>query len=181
MLGHSPLAGAPIGGSLREIIATFDVATRTDGFSIVQTVSFFERALIERLHKFPDDIRVIDRRKFEELIAELWHGLGYEVELTKQTRDGGKDVIAIKQSLVRTRYIIECKRPNPGNPVRLSTVKELRATKSDDPASKAILVTTTHFTKDAKAFEERHPWDLELHDFDSVYAWIAMYLKTASQ
>jgi HJR/Mrr/RecB family endonuclease len=40
----------------------------------------------------------LNRRLFEEFVAELFHEFGYEVELTKRTRDGGRDVIAIREA-----------------------------------------------------------------------------------
>ncbi len=34
----------------------------------------------------------LDPRQFEEVNAEIWRRFGYDVELTKRTRDGGCDV-----------------------------------------------------------------------------------------
>ena len=35
------------------------------------------------------DVLALDPREFEELIRDIWMKFGYEVELTKRTRDGG--------------------------------------------------------------------------------------------
>ena len=155
---------------------TFDIESTASGESLVKVASYVDRALIARLHKYPDDLRTIDRRKFEELVAELFVGFGYEVELTQRTRDGGKDIIAIRKAEVDTRFLIECKRPDPGTPVRVSAVRELFGVKTDDGASKAILATTSYFTPDAKLFFEKHRWELEPRDFDALQLWIAKYL-----
>jgi HJR/Mrr/RecB family endonuclease len=101
------------------------------------------------------------------------------VELTKRTHDGGQDVIAIRRKEVNVKFVIECRRPEPGRPVRVSAVRELLGVKTDSQASKAILATTTYFTSNASAFFERHHWELEPRDFDDVRAWIAEYLKCA--
>ncbi len=119
----------------------------------------------------------MDRRKFEELVAELFVGFGYEVELTKRTRDGGKDIVAIKRREVEVRFLIECKRPDISNKVSVGAVRELHGAKSDDPASKAILATTGYFTRDAVLYFERHRWELEPKDFNSIQDWIAQYLS----
>lgn len=156
--------------------ASFDLRDDQGSESIIQIASFFDRALIEKLKQFPDDLRIIDRRKFEELIAELFRGFGYEVELTKRTRDGGKDIIAIKRAEVETRYLIECKRPEPGNHIGVRTVRELYGVKVDDNATKAILATTTYFSPEAKEFSEKHRWELELKDYHAIQEWIASYL-----
>jgi restriction system protein len=118
----------------------------------------------------------MNRRRFEHLVAELFNGFGYEVELTKQTRDGGKDIIAVKRAELDLRFLIECKRPDPGDPIGVSTVRELYGVKVDDGATKAILATTTHFTPDAVVFSERNKWELELKDYDAIKEWITKYL-----
>jgi hypothetical protein len=145
--------------------------------SIVPVVCFVEQGLIEQLHKNPDALKVIKRRRFEEIVAELWDGFGYEVELTKQTRDGGIDVIAIKRREVDVRFLIQCKRPDPQNPVHLDAVRELHSVKTSEHATKGILATTTRLTRDAKNFVERFPWELELRDFEAIKEWVAQYLR----
>ena len=145
--------------------------------SVVPVASFFEQRLIEQLHKNPDALKVINRRRFEELVAELWDGFGYEVELTKQTRDHGIDVIAIKRREVDVRFLIQCKRPDPQHPVGVGAVRELHSVKTSEHATKGILATTTRFTPDAKSFVERFPWELELKDFEDITEWIAHYLR----
>ena len=62
------------------------LATDMHGFGVTR---------IEQLARRGHDLRKLKPREFEQLIAELWHGFGYDVDLTKQTRDGGKDIIAI--------------------------------------------------------------------------------------
>lgn len=175
-LGASPLGTTPLGTSVPLFRAEFDVEAQVEGQSAIQIASFVDRALIEQLRKYPDDLRTINRRLFEELVAELFVSFGYEVELTKRTRDGGKDIIAIKRKEVETRFLIECKRPDPGKAIGISFVRELYGVKVDDGATKAILATTTYFSPDAKLFFEKHRWELEPRDFDAVQAWIADYL-----
>lgn len=145
--------------------------------SIVVVSEEAGRALVARLAKDPEDLRTIDRRKFEEVVAEIWRGFGYDVELTKQTRDGGRDVIAIKQREASVKFLIECKRPDPGNPVGLAVVQRLYGVKHDEQASKGIIVTTTRLTKPAQLFLDKHPWELEGHDFNGLKTWLENYAK----
>lgn len=42
----------------------------------------------------PNRLYGLSPREFEEVIAELFQRWGYAVELTPQTRDGGRDVLA---------------------------------------------------------------------------------------
>ena len=181
MLGFGPIGSAPIGALPDDFSARFELEPRGQEEPIIEIASFFDRALVKRLHEFPDDLRVIDRRRFEQLVAELFSGFGYEVELTQRTRDGGKDIIAIKRREVDVKFLIECKRPDPGNPIGVGIVRELYGVKVDDGATKSILATTTYFTSGAKAFSEKHRWELELRDFDAIKGWIAEYLHAKAR
>lgn len=178
-LGLSPLGLTPLGLS-HEFKHEFNLSDRPNQGNVIQTASFVELALIRELHQHPELLKTINRRKFEELVAELFDGFGYEVELTQKTRDGGKDIIAIKRREVAVKYLIECKRPDPGNPVSVSTVRALHGVRDDERATKAILVTTTHFSKDAEAFAARHEWQLELKEYQAIKSWLADYLTLRS-
>ena len=145
--------------------------------AIVETASFVDAALIDRLRRYPDELRTIDRRVFEELIAELFQGVGYDVELTSKTKDGGIDVIAIKNDRFRTKFLIQCKRQEPGNAVDIDVVRNLRGVfrSGGNMASKAIIATTTRLTRDAKRFVAENEWDLEAKEYDDIHAWIREY------
>jgi hypothetical protein len=181
--GASPYGSAPYGSEPLglDFHATFNVDRVDTAPSIIEVASFVDRDLIEQLRKYPDNLRTIDRRLFEELVAELFCGFGYEVELTKRTRDGGKDIVAIRRREVETRFLIECKRPDPGNAISVSTVRELYGVKVDEGASKAILATTTYFSADAKQFFEKHRWELEPRDYHAVHDWISEYLSSSER
>lgn len=174
-LGRS--ASALIGFGLGTSFASFNVEEAPAGVSIITVSNFVERKLIEHFLKYPADLRNIDRRQFEELVAELFSGFGYDVELTKRTRDGGKDIIAVKNDVVAIKYLIECKRPDIGNHVGIRAVRELFGVKQDEGATKAILATTTYFSPDAILLSERHKWELELKAFDDLMVWIQTYLN----
>lgn len=95
------------------------------------------------------------------------------MELTKQTRDGGKDIIAVSSRLdIPVKYIVECKRYIYERKVSIEYVQRLLGVKVSESANKAILVTTSQFTRDAIAFANRHLWDLALKDFSDLSSWI---------
>ena len=177
MLGFGPIGSAPISALPDDFSVAFNLDGQESGRSIIHITSLVDRALIQRLHQYPDDLRFMDRRKYEEVIAEIFLGFGYEVELTQRTRDGGKDIVAIKHVITPVKFLIECKRPDPGNPTNVSAVRELYGVKCDDRATKAILASTTYFTPDAKKFSSEHLWELELRDFEGLRDWIAEYVK----
>lgn len=40
-------------------------------------------------------MREISPREFEEVVSEIFRSKGFEVDLTKRTANGGKDIIAV--------------------------------------------------------------------------------------
>lgn len=175
--GSHSFGAASFGGAPEDFEAAFEVAQIIGGQTIIEVSSLVGETLIQYWHRQPEALRLIDRRKFEELVAELFAGFGYDVELTQQTRDGGKDIVALKRREVDVKFIIECKRPNPGKAVGVSAVRELHSVKMTEGATKAILATTTYFSPDAKLLFEKHRWELEPRDFGAIREWIADYLR----
>jgi HJR/Mrr/RecB family endonuclease len=173
-LGSSSLGSGTLGGGGSWHVRV-DLAPPPNATAILSIVSFVDQRLIAELYHNPEKLKTIDRREFEKVIAELFHGFGYDVELTKRTRDGGKDIVAISRREFESRYLIECKRPDPGSPVSVSTVRELYGVKEDDRATKGIIVTTTSLTKDAREFIQKHRWELEGKEYDDIVEWLRRY------
>ena len=180
-LGFGAISESPISALPDTFVAEMPPLAPEQRESLIQVVSFLDSRLIDHYRANPNELRLMDRRQFEELVAELFSGFGYTVELTKRTRDGGKDIIAVRRGEVDVRYLIECKRPDPKNSIGVSTVRELLGVKVDDGTMKAILATTGYFTKDARDFVEKHRWELEARDFDAIKDWLARYALIKGQ
>ncbi|PFU64047.1 hypothetical protein COK90_08820 [Priestia megaterium] len=132
--------------------------------------------LIKYLAKKPQIMRDMDPRKFEELVAELFSNKGYEVTLTQRTRDGGKDLYAIKKDIVGTTlYVVETKRYSQTNKVGVDLVRGLYGVKSAERANVGVLVTTSSFTKDAIKFASPLKYELSLRDYNDLKKWLADY------
>lgn len=140
------------------------------------------RELLNKISSAPSLLRSIpttDFRIFEQLVAEIFRGFGYEVVLTKRTRDGGKDVVALRRQTGKEfeKLLIECK--HWSNPVRVEVVRNLigvAVTEHDLPTG-VILATTNRFTPDAQELQI-HPSiaiELELKDYNEVLNWIGDY------
>jgi len=139
--------------------------------SIVTVCTDFMKTL-DSVVRNPEDLLALNPRQFEELVAGIWQKFGYEVELTARTRDQGRDVIAIRRTEASLRFLIECKRYSPENKVGIGIVRSLYGVVRDENATKGILATTSTFTRDAKQFIDRHIWELEGSDFESIIQWV---------
>ncbi|MFY9261300.1 MAG: restriction endonuclease [Gallionella sp.] len=141
--------------------------------------------LIALIQKDSSYIHRISPREFEEIIAEIFRQQGFEVELTKRTRDGGKDVIAVHRNAmgIDTRYFIECKRYAPSNKVGVAIVRALYGVHSGlSGANKSIIATTSTFTSEAIRYANeglRSKWEMDLKDIRDVLGWISNYKPKA--
>jgi hypothetical protein len=143
---------------------------------IVTTYQTVNDELIEYLARHPEMLRGLDPRRFEELIAELFARQGFDVTLTPRTRDGGKDVYAIKNDEVgKSLYLIECKRYAATNKVGVETVRALYGVATAENATKGIIATTSSFTKGAIDFATPLEYKLSLRDFDALKQWLCEF------
>jgi restriction endonuclease Mrr len=129
--------------------------------------------LIYRIRKTPTDLYRISPREFEILIAGILDDMGWEVELTQQSRDGGKDILAyMKTELGLFLCLVEAKKYRPDRPVGIEIVRQLYGTFCDEQANSAMLVTTSRFTRDAHEFQEKHKYQLQLREYAHVVDWL---------
>jgi DNA polymerase III delta prime subunit len=143
----------------------------------IEVVRFVDQELIQRLAKQPGDLYRLSPRRFEELIAELFRERGWSVDLTKQTRDGGADIIAVRSDMgSHLKMLIEAKKYGPDHTVGVGLVRQLYAVRQLKHASKVILATTSHFSPDAyREFDAVMPWEIELSDYDQIVEWLQVY------
>jgi HJR/Mrr/RecB family endonuclease len=138
--------------------------------------------LIASLQKQPTDMHKLTPREFEKLLADLLADMGWEVELTKQTRDGGADILAyLNTDIGRLLCLVEAKHYREDRKIGVDLVRTLYGTLFDAQANSAMMVTTSTFTKDAKEFQQKHQYQLTLRDYADIVTWILKYgtkLKT---
>lgn len=111
------------------------------------------KALITAVAEDSDVLYQLDSRKFEELVAEALKIIGYSVELTKQTRDGGRDIIATKEDFGGRKIVqVECKRYAPSNKVSVDVPQRLLGVVVGQASTNGLVVTTSDFSADARRF-----------------------------
>lgn len=99
------------------------------------------------------DINSLSGIEFENVCQQLIEKMGFSVETTKASGDGGIDLIAYNHEPVLSgKYIIQCKRysGSVGEPI----IRDLYGVITSERANKGILMTTGHFTKSAISFAE---------------------------
>ena len=97
------------------------------------------------------DFSTMDGYEFEDYISSLFRRLGFEVEATNYSNDGGVDLVAIfNQPIFSGKYIIQCK--NWTGPVGQPEVRDLYGVVMDQRANKGILITPSDYTQQAYDF-----------------------------
>jgi restriction system protein len=106
------------------------------------------------------NLATMDWDDFEHLVRELFEKIfkksGGEVKVTQASHDRGVDAIAFDPDPIRGgKFVIQAKRYNMVVPV--SAVRDLYGTMINEGAAKGILVTTSHFGREAREFAKDKP------------------------
>lgn len=126
--------------------------------------------------KYPEKMHDLTSRKFEELIASILEDMNLEVQLTKATRDGGRDIIAtMKNALTSMLIFVECKKYSPDFKVDVSIIRQVAGVHTFRKPEKSIIVTTSSFTKDAIAEAQMLNGKMELKDYENLKEWLEKY------
>lgn len=173
---HRNSIGAKFYSSLQAVSGIPIEANQDFAPDVRQKVIVVENNLLADLKRRPEDLHRLSPQQFEELVAEIIRDRGFHVQLTNQTRDGGKDIIAsIDSELGKLLILIEAKKYRPDRPIGVELVRNLYGVICDAQANSGVLVTTSYFTKDAQEFRNRHNYQLQLRDFKDLTRWIQGY------
>jgi len=147
---------------------------RSDTQLILPTLHVLNTELLRRLQAYPHELHQIKPRQFEELICEILSRLGWRIELTPASKDGGYDIVGFSGSAggVTSSWLIECKKYGPENKVGVGVVRALCGVKEQVKVANAMIVTTSTFTSGALEMGASR-WDLSLRDHEDVLAWVS--------
>jgi len=133
---------------------------------IITDVKVISSSLTEKVRKNPKLMYTMTSREFEEFVADLFSQKGYDVHLTQQTHDGGKDFYIIdNKEFGKFLYYVECKKYSANRPVGINLVREFYGTVSVDRATAGVLVTSSYFSDEAKLFKEQFKYQISLLEY----------------
>lgn len=142
--------------------------------------SRINRELFQYFCSNPEKLYYLTYESFETMMAVIYNNLGYHIECTPISHDGGKDIIITNRTnLGKFIYYVECKKNNPGRPLGVGMVRQFLSTIETDRVNGGIIATTSYFSKPAKAFLEKNnlQWRIKLHDIN----YIARLLKLVTE
>ncbi|WP_316811285.1 restriction endonuclease [Pedobacter heparinus] len=139
---------------------------------IATDIQIVNGSALTRFKHRPEEIFKLTPREFEEMTAELLEKRGYKVDLTKATRDGGKDLIVAQHSdLGNFVYYVECKHYRPDRPVGVNLVRELAGAVWVDRVTAGIVITSSYFSPEAVEFSNQIKHQMNLVDFIKLREW----------
>lgn len=159
---------------LREDIKQKGVNLREDELDLIleKYIDEAERRLtIESLHKKSQKFSSLSGSEFEQLLYRLFEKMGYAVQLTGKAGDQGGDLVANKDG---ERILIQAKRYGDA-PVSNDAVQEAVAARNFYQCTKAMVVTTSHFT--AGAIELARANNVELVLKEQLQPMLLQYLQ----
>jgi hypothetical protein len=146
-----------------------------DAVAALRAVEFAPIVALDHALRQPEAMLAMDPRAFEAFVATLIDRLGFDdVVLTPRVGDEGRDVLATKRVHgLSILFAFECKRFSPGNPVGVAIARALLGTivHGRTRANKGVLVTTSRFTRGARAFILTEP-ALDGRDYDGLVDWL---------
>lgn len=122
------------------------------GTFIVLIMYFFCKALIKKLKLTPkeadrtlDEVDNMNGHEFEEFVAAVLLGCGYEIEeVTRKSGDYGADIIAVAND---EKIAIQCKRYQ--KPVGVKAVQEVISAMKHYDCERAVVITNSTYTSQA--------------------------------
>lgn len=125
--------------------------------------------LAQHFAKNPEMLREIDPRQFEQIMAAVFRNRGFDVTLTRPTRDGGFDLMLLKRTDIGAGMtLVECKRYAEHRKVGVDVVRGLYGVVEEKRATGGLIATTSSFTSDAIAERDRLKYRMELADMNRL-------------
>ncbi len=133
-----------------------------------------ESSVAEKFFQLTELLSSIDGYEFEQIVRDLLVRRGLHCLLTPARKDKGADIIAViydgSNCNLGQTIVVQCKRTT--RVVGVSLVRELAGTRLLHGADKALLVTTSRFSADARELvEDPAYYGIELADLDKIRTW----------
>lgn len=139
--------------------------------STIITLSPVNDRVLKYLSENPQAFYQLTGTEFEIVMIEIYNKLGYKVERTQPTKDGGKDIIIRKPEILGDFiYYVECKKHAANRPIGVGIIRSLVGIVNTDRVNGGILATTSYFSRDAKKFisENNYSCQIQMHDYDFI-------------
>ena len=134
-----------IDSEVEDVIPPTDELDRASYGSVEFAVDNFTLSLSKIIAEDPEQIEWLEWRDIERLVAQTFSGLGFDVELTPGSKDGGKDIVITQKGEFGTKsYFVEIKHWK--TKVGAGPVLEFLHVVVRDEQSGGLFISTSGFT-----------------------------------
>lgn len=176
---HPDEIGSASGGSVLLLQSVVSLHGSVADGQLVRCLSIPWQAIVMEIERDPRFLPQFStqHRRFEEFLAASYERAGFEVTLTPQRGDRGRDVIATLRGLMTIRILDQAKAYKPGHLVTHDDVRAMLGTlATDSNASKGVITTTSDFQPgilSGDEFERFLPYRLELKNGQQLTQWLS--------
>ncbi len=133
--------------------------------------------IIEQITKNPSELLHLPPDKFEDLICERLHKMGFLVDKVGSgtySKDGGIDIVAVPKDVPFPFLLaVQVKHHKTFNRKTGSRdVRDLLGVLNNSPFHAGLLVTNTTFTPDAQWLAKQREGLVRLRDFEDISKWL---------
>ena len=104
-------------------------------------------------------LRLIEWKRFEELVAAFYREIGLRTETIRYGADGGIDAKLYREGSAEPTAVVQCKAWN-SRPVGVKPVRELLGVMTHEKVPEGIFMITGDFSNEATVFAQTNPIDL---------------------
>lgn len=160
-----------------EVDAVVDETVKS---GVVQAVDALTKQLVMLIAENPYELKFVEWRTMERIVAEVFEGLGFSVLLTEGSNDGGKDVIVSTYvEGVKKTYLIEVKHWTSGQRVGGKIVQSFLQVIAHEGSEGGLILASSGFGK--HAFESITEFDhsvISAGDGKKIVNLCQMYRKS---
>lgn len=127
--------------------------------TLLNTIAEQLKRVQGRTYRTEEDWKQMTDRDFEIEIGKVYSRLGYDTKVTKQSGDGGVDVIAKKDNEI---VYIQCKHYGKNTHLGAPELQGFWGCCSGNGIKKGIMVCTSSLTKEAQSFASKLKGKLEI-------------------
>ena len=145
-------------------------------------IKSLSQELAKIIAQYPNELEKVEWRDLERIVAEVFDGMGFGVELTPPSKDGGKDVIlSCSVHGSKKSYIVEVKHWRSRHGVGQKAVKNFLQVVLNEKRAGGLFLSTYGYTSDAfEVCSEIEKQNLRFGDKDKLVSLCKTYVKAST-
>lgn len=136
--------------ALRAWIARVERSVKNDCSMVIQAITNLSKFLAKVIANNPQELKNMEWRDLERMLAVVFERLGFKVELTPSSKDGGKDIILEFSISGETKsYLVEVKHWRSKQKVGQGYISEFLNVIANEKKQGGLYIATYGYSSDA--------------------------------